>query len=148
MVEADSVFNYLGICRSEGRGGSRNDPGGTPVHQPRGFDDHGVAVTHGYMEDGRVHILQDKHSVLRDDFQRSWAVSIGAMDKIAAVTKNLHKPAAGRSFCGCSTLPALDANEIVRDREGCQAPRQHQAHVYFLRCARAAFEVDLLGGVC
>jgi sulfate permease, SulP family len=76
---------------SDGGGGSRDDSGGSAVHQPGGGGDHRLTGDDDYIEDGRVHILQDKDiPYYVSIFRIHGPFLFGATEKISAVTENMH----------------------------------------------------------
>jgi sulfate permease, SulP family len=84
-------------------------------------------VTHDYIEDGRIHILQ----ILQDKdiphyatiFRIHGPFLFGATDKISVVTENLHRLPPWL-FCGCANMTALDATGLFALEE---VARQLQA---------------------
>ena len=104
-------------------------------------------VTDDYVEDGRVHILQDKDiPYYATIFRIHGPFLFGATDKIHAVTENVHKlpPVV---ILRLRNMTALDATGTVRHRRGRQATARQQAHADSVRSARAAGATDSSGGV-
>ena len=104
-------------------------------------------VTEDYVEDGRVHILQDKDiPYYATIFRIHGPFLFGATDKISAVTENLHKlpPVV---ILRLRNMTALDATGLFAHGRGRQATARQQTHVDSVRRARAARATDSSGGV-
>ncbi len=94
-------------------------------------------VTDDYVEDGRVHILQDKDiPYYATIFRIHGPFLFGATDKIQAVTENVHKLASGGHLAS-TEYDRARRHWIVRHRRGCQGTACQQAHVDSVRGAGA-----------
>ena len=104
-------------------------------------------VTDDYVEDGRVHILQDKDiPYYATIFRIHGPFLFGATDKIEVVTENLHElpPVV---IIRLRNMTALDATGLFALEEVARATACHQAHPDSLWRARAARATDSSGGI-
>ena len=99
-------------------------------------------VTDDYVEDGRVHILQDKDiPYYATIFRIHGPFLFGATDKIHAVTENLHElpPVV---ILRLRNMTALDATGLFAMEEVAKATARQQAHADPVRSARTAGTID------
>ena len=104
-------------------------------------------VTDDYVEDGRVHILQDKDiPYYATIFRIHGPFLFGATDKIAAVTENMHKlpPVV---ILRLRNMTALDATGLFAIEEVAKQLHAEQTHADSLWRARATCAADSPGGI-
>ena len=104
-------------------------------------------VTDDYVEDGRVHILQDKDiPYYATIFRIHGPFLFGATDKILGGHRESAHAAAGRDPAAAQHDRAR-CHGTVRHRRNRKATARQQAHIDSVRSARAAGATDSSGGV-